>query len=209
MQYITPSAVLLDAGAGSGFLPQMNFKNEVRHAIGVDPSPLVKENPFLHEAHISLCNDMPFLTSNTIDVAVSNNVLEHVEEVDSFFREIHRVLKPGGVYIVKTPNKYHYMALIASLTPTAFHKWFNKLRGIPSEDVFPTQYKVNTKAAFFEVAHRAGFEVELFDLVEGRPEYTRIFTPLYILGIIYERFINFLKLHQLKIVYFAVVRKKR
>jgi SAM-dependent methyltransferase len=207
LKHLEPNLVLLDAGAGSGFLPQMNFKDFVQKAIGVDPSPMVKENPFLHEAHIGFCNDMPYLASNSVDVAVSNNVLEHVVEVDSFLAEIYRVLKPGGVYIVKTPNRFHYMAVIASLTPTSFHKWFNRLRGVPSEDVFPTQYRINTKKALYAQAMKAGFEVDSFELVEGRPEYVRIFFPLYLLGIVYERIVNSLKLEQLKIVYFAVLKK--
>ena len=35
---------------------------------------------------------------------VSVEVLEHVEEDDLFVKEVSRVLKPGGVFIMTTPN---------------------------------------------------------------------------------------------------------
>jgi SAM-dependent methyltransferase len=208
LKYINKKTVLLDAGAGSGYLPQMNFKDVVGKAIGVDPSVEVKNNPFLHESHIGFCNDMPFLESNSIDVAVSNNVLEHVEEPNTFLKEVQRVLKPGGLYVVKTPNIYHYMALISTITPNWFHVFYNKLRGVPAEDIFPTQYKINCKKDLYDHAKKAGFTVQEFRLVEGRPEYLRIFAPFYLVGIVYEKIVNMFNLSQLKIVYFAVLKKE-
>ncbi len=40
----------------------------------------------------------------SFDVVVSVEVLEHVEEDDRFVRQAHRVLKPGGVFLMTTPN---------------------------------------------------------------------------------------------------------
>lgn len=208
LDHVNEKTVLLDAGAGSGCLPQMNFQGHVAKVIGVDPSNGVGSNPFLNEAHVGFCDDMPFLQSNSIDVAVSNNVLEHVEQPETFFKEVQRVLKPGGIYIVKTPNVYHYMPCIARITPNWFHVFYNKLRGVSAEDVFPTRYKVNSKKSLQENAKKAGFSVVELKLVEGRPEYLRIFAPFYIVGIVYERLVNALNLSQLKIVIFAVMKKE-
>lgn len=44
------------------------------------------------------------LPSNSYDIAVSVEVLEHVEEDDLFVEQVFRVLKPGGVFIMTTPN---------------------------------------------------------------------------------------------------------
>ncbi len=208
LDHVSDETILLDAGAGSGCLPQMNFKGQVAKVIGVDPSEGVVNNPFLNEAHVGFCDNMPFLQSNSIDVAVSNNVLEHVEHPAIFLREVQRVLKPGGVYIVKTPNIYHYIPCIARITPDWFHVFYNKLRGVSADDVFPTRYKVNSKKSFNENAKKAGFSIVEFQLVEGRPEYLRIFAPFYIVGVLYERIVNALNLSQLKIVIFAVMKKE-
>jgi SAM-dependent methyltransferase len=40
----------------------------------------------------------------SIDIACSLEVIEHVEDQFAFTRELHRVLKPGGLAIISTPN---------------------------------------------------------------------------------------------------------
>jgi SAM-dependent methyltransferase len=42
---------------------------------------------------------------NTFDFVVSFQVIEHIPKDEKFVAEIHRVLKPGGKFIVTTPNK--------------------------------------------------------------------------------------------------------
>jgi 2-polyprenyl-3-methyl-5-hydroxy-6-metoxy-1,4-benzoquinol methylase len=81
-----------------------------------------------------------------------DNVLEHLYEPEEVFREVARVLKPGGVFLFKTPNKWHYMPTIAQLTPHGFHRAVNRWRGRAEIDIFPTRYRANTYA---DVAHLA------------------------------------------------------
>lgn len=47
------------------------------------------------------CSGLP---GGSFDYVVSVEVLEHVEEDDLFVREVARVLKPGGVFLMTTPN---------------------------------------------------------------------------------------------------------
>jgi len=44
------------------------------------------------------------LPDSTFDCAVAVEVLEHVEEDVQFLREVHRVVKPGGTFLMTTPN---------------------------------------------------------------------------------------------------------
>jgi SAM-dependent methyltransferase len=44
------------------------------------------------------------LPGESFDLVVSVEVLEHVEEDEKFVREVCRVLKPGGRFIMTTPN---------------------------------------------------------------------------------------------------------
>lgn len=44
------------------------------------------------------------LSTATFDCAVAVEVLEHVESDQQFVREVSRVLKPGGVFVMTTPN---------------------------------------------------------------------------------------------------------
>jgi len=134
-------------------------------------------------------NAIPF-ADETFDIVVADNVLEHLREPAKTFREVHRVLKPGGVFVAKTPNKWHYMPIIARLTPHSFHEWFNQLRGRSSVDTFRTLYRANSRRDIRRLAREAGFEVLALELTEGRPEYLRLTTPTYLLGMIYERGVN-------------------
>lgn len=44
------------------------------------------------------------IDDNTFDYVVSFQVIEHIKKDDQYVSEIHRVLKPGGKFIVTTPN---------------------------------------------------------------------------------------------------------
>jgi len=46
---------------------------------------------------------LPF-ADDSIDLVVSNQVIEHLADTDSFVAEIRRVLRPGGMAVVSTEN---------------------------------------------------------------------------------------------------------
>ena len=64
------------------------------------------------------------------------------------------------------------------------------MRGREREDTFPTVYRANSAGALRRWSAAAGLAVERIRTVEGRPEYTRIAAPAYLLGIAYERIVN-------------------
>jgi SAM-dependent methyltransferase len=183
--------LILDLGAGVGIVEAMNFKGLVRLVAGVDPDPAARQNRFLDEFKIlSLPNgEIPY-AGNSFDLVFANNVLEHVENPNRFFAEIHRVLKPGGLFLAKTPNKRHYVAIIARITPHGFHEYINKKRGRRVQDTFRTVYKSNTPGEVARYAAEAGFEVADVQMWEGRPEYLRLWSVTYLLGHLYQILVN-------------------
>jgi SAM-dependent methyltransferase len=46
----------------------------------------------------------PF-ADNSFDVIVTFQVIEHIQDDVTFLKEIHRVLKPGGMVMITTPNR--------------------------------------------------------------------------------------------------------
>lgn len=204
---IEPGMTVLDLGAGRGALPELNFKNSGARIWGADIDPVVGENPNLDRAFVTGVSELTGVPDAAVDLVLCCSVLEHVEQPEPLLREIRRVLKPGGRFFAKTPNRFHYMPLIASVTPTWFHRTYNRWRGREEVDTFPTRYRLNSRSAVARHAAAAGLESERLWTVEGRPEYLRLTPPTYLAGYLYERAVNGLRLDALKGVLFIRLRK--
>ncbi|MBW1878765.1 MAG: class I SAM-dependent methyltransferase [Deltaproteobacteria bacterium] len=207
LERLRPGDVVLDLGAGTGRVIQMDFRGHAARLCGVDPDERVLENPCLDDARVGVGEAIPYEDA-TFDGVFSDNVLEHLEEPDKVFREVARVLKPGGWFVVKTPNRFHYVPLIAQVTPHRFHQLVNRLRGRPMDDTFPTRYRANSRGALRRIALRTGLHLDSVRMVEGRPEYLRLTTPTYLMGIAYERLVNATPhLERLRVVLVGILTK--
>lgn len=193
LTHLKPEFQILDIGAGAGIVPEMDFKGLASRVVGVDLDPRVVHNRFLDEGRVANAEALPYPDA-TFDLVFADNVMEHIERPECVFREIARVLKPTGILLFKTPNALHYMPLIARMTPHGFHRFVNKLRGRATIDTFPTRYRVNTPWQIRKFAIASGFKVENLGQIEGRPEYLRMWAPLYVLGFLYERLVNSMRL---------------
>jgi ubiquinone/menaquinone biosynthesis C-methylase UbiE len=65
------------------------------------------------------CRSIP-LKAQSVDVVVSFETIEHLEEHEVFMRDIRRVLKPGGRLIISSPDREKYAGRGAEKNP--FHK---------------------------------------------------------------------------------------
>jgi SAM-dependent methyltransferase len=194
-RYLRPEHTVLDAGAGRGDRYPYDYRNWVRLVVGVDLHERVRENANLHSAAISDVAHLPF-ADGTFNLVFSKYLLEHLTEPIRALREFRRVLEPDGHFVFHTPNRFHYVALAARLTPHRFHAWFNAKRGRPGHETFKTLYRANSRLAIGRLAAQTGFRIIELELFEPKPSYL-FFNPLaYRAGIAYERLVS--RIHALR-----------
>ena len=206
LKYLKLEMTVLDLGAGAGIVPEMDFKGKAKMIYGLDPDERVSSNPFLDSAVCGTAEEMPF-ADEMFDIILCQNVMEHIERPITMLAQVKRVLKKGGLFLVKTPSRNHYVSLGARITPLKFHQWYNHLRGREEEDTFKTFYHFNSKSEQKKIIADVGFDTVSIRFYEKRPEYLRLNPLTYLAGIAYERTVNFLNLESCKAMMISVFRK--
>ena len=101
-----PGSVVLDLGCGAGtdLLIAAQMAGRGGHVIGVDMTPAMLDRARESaaamgisnvELHQSLIESLP-LEDASVDMVISNGVIDLVPDKDAVFDEIDRVLRPGG-----------------------------------------------------------------------------------------------------------------
>lgn len=154
-----PESEVLDFGAGRGqwahdpmpathtFL--RSFHERVRRVVGIDVDAAVISNPTLEDAQVVPAGSPIPYADATFDLVLADYVLEHVTEADApqVADEVMRVLKPGGWFCARTPNKWGLIGVGARTVPNDLHtRVLTRLQpGRKAEDVFPVEYHMNTR----------------------------------------------------------------
>ncbi len=149
---------VLDYGAGraewySGKPLQMPqslrlLKGKVDRVIGVDIDPAVLNNATVNEAYVLRDDGTIPLEDASIDLVVADHTFEHIADPRLLARELDRVLKPGGWVCARTPNRWGYIAIGASVIPNSLHARVlkNMQASRHDDDIFPTLYRMNSRA---------------------------------------------------------------
>lgn len=196
-ELLTPSSIILDVGCGRGWYAEdpvairrelRIFKGRCQKVIGIDVDPAAAANPYLNEFH-QLTSDRWPIADESVDVIVSDWVLEHVAEPDKFFAEAQRVLKPGGYVCLRTTNARSYVGLISRLVPNRLHA--SVVSRIPGnkapQDVFPATYQCNTRRALKKTLARHGFDGSVYG-DEAEPYYLTFNRFAFWIGVLHQRF---------------------
>jgi len=158
-----------------------------RRLIGIDLDwEALKGNKFASATVFGNLESLPF-RSISFDIATANMVVEHLTDPDAVLREVRRVLKPGGLFILHTPNLRSVVIGLASRMPQFLKNALALiLEGRKEADVFPTHYRMNTLAMIRQRAEVNGFHVQELRSVCSSA-ITALFGPLSIIELLYLR----------------------
>jgi len=115
--------VVLDIACGEGYGAGM-LAQTAQNVVGVDiSSEAIKHASAKYPQNnlrfiVGSCAAIPF-ADNSFDLVVSFETIEHHEQHTEMFMEIKRVLKPDGLMLMSSPDKYEY-SVVPKVTNT-FH----------------------------------------------------------------------------------------
>jgi len=200
---LNPSFTVLDVGCGRGaygddpipFRRKLRIlKGKVSKVVGIDVDHAANDNPFIDEFRLIQEDHWPIET-DSIDLIVCDHVLEHLNNPNQFFSEARRTLNDGGYFCIRTPNRWSYIAIAATLIPNKYHSKVTSVvqEGRKEEDVFPTVYKCNSIGRIKNMMKKHDFECVVYGY-EAEPSYLSFSKSAYWLGVLHQRFApSFLK----------------
>lgn len=203
---VGPDTRLLDVGCGHGTLLQAVYA-KTPHTYGLEPdaSALAKNILIPHKV-VSLVEQMPF-EDGFFDVVVLEWVLEHLDNPLAAFREIHRVLKPGGHVVFITPNAWNYNTWLIRAIPNAFHPFFTKhLYGRHEGDTYPVRYRINTAKTMNRILSAIGFTRSSL-IFNGDPTYISFGPGTFWIACQIERILDWKPLQWMRVHLIGTYRK--
>lgn len=103
---------VLDIACGEGY-GSFILADAAKNVIGVD----IDDSTVKHAAAVYLRDNLKFIQGScssipledaSVDYVISYETLEHHDQHDQMLSEIKRVLRPGGILIISTPDRYEY-----------------------------------------------------------------------------------------------------
>lgn len=188
-EQLRPEHTLLDAGCGYTAPILAKFRGRAARLVGVD---LVKFDQPIDGIEFYQ-RDMADtgLAEASVDVVMCRSVMEHVTDPLAVYREMQRILRPGGCFIFLTGNAWDYAAIIARVVPNSFHPWIvARTEGREERDVFPVAYKTNTRGQVQRLAADSALHVEAFNYLGQYPSYFMFNGALFLLATAYEKLIT-------------------
>jgi SAM-dependent methyltransferase len=153
---------IVDVGCGDGLYTELTAQLAHEHrVVGVDwaAGPLKQAaERGLTLVRGSLDVGLPF-ASDSFDVVILSEVVEHLVDTDGGLAELHRVLRPGGHLILSTPNLaawFNRGLLLAGVQPIFSEVSFSRVYGRPGH-VVAGHLRLFTRRALVEFLADRGF----------------------------------------------------
>ncbi|CAM3049350.1 class I SAM-dependent methyltransferase [Vibrio rarus] len=166
---IQPQQKVLDLGCGSGeHAKAIQSQGGVVTCVDLSPQmiELVNANIQPHHAYVQdLSAGLPNEEEGTYDWVIAPLVIHYIEDITALFKEIKRVLKPGGQWVFSTHHPLNDFAVSPSGNYFALEH-ISELWDTIGKPL-PVSYYRRSLQDLFAAIHDAGFVVS--QLSEGAP----------------------------------------
>lgn len=208
---VTSETDWLDVGGGQALFPDSLplsklLAERCRRLVGVDPSDNIDANPFLHER--VKCPIEAYQTDDRFDLATFRMVAEHISNPSSVVETLSRLLRPGGLVVVFTVNRWSPVTVVSALLPFRLHHPIKRLLWDgDKKDTFPTLYRMNTRRQLRTLFSDHGFEERYFDYLDDLSAFSRSKLLNYV-ELLTWRIVKRLRLHYPENCLLGVYQKK-
>jgi len=185
---LSPQHTLFEIGCGRTAPLLRHFQGDAARLWGIDLVDFraddLPEGIEIHQADAASTG----LEDDSVDLAYSRAVMEHIVDADAVFAEVSRILRPGGSYVFLTPSLWDYASLVSMAVPNRFHPTIVRLtEGRAEEDVFPAHYQCNTRGAVLRLCGAHGLESESVRFLSQYPCYFQFNPALFLVAAAYEK----------------------
>lgn len=163
---IDPSALVLDLGCAQGILSYfLRRKGGIWISADLDMTNLISTQKLLKENLIRIKEGVLPFKNGSLDIVVSLDYLEHLEDDQLCLEEVHRVLKKDGLLIMATPRtgKLFLLNRLRPLLGMKLEFYGHKREGYQLQDLINKLEKAHLTAG----KHRrfSGFFTEGIELI--------------------------------------------
>ena len=179
----TSGISILDAGCGEGYLSRL-LANKGAIVTAVDYSEkMLKIATTKTPSDLNIkyyqgnCENLDFLKDNSLDMIVSNMVIQDLENYEATFGEMYRLLREGGYYIFSILHPCFVTPKSGWVKNTNGQKLYWKVDNYFYEGVYEQTFPVDaenkvvfyhrTLSSYFQAIQKAGFILET--LIEPKP----------------------------------------
>jgi ubiquinone/menaquinone biosynthesis C-methylase UbiE len=195
-EHLDHAADWLDLGCGRHILPDWMPPREVPaipadiRLVGLDyDHPSLCDNQIVNLKTRGDLEYLPF-RADSFDLVTANMVVEHLREPTKVLSEVQRILKPGGICILHTPNAWSYQVICPRMVPERLKMaCIRFLESRVEEDVFRTFYRLNTAGRLRAVASECGLVVDEIEWVNASPKTVRV-KPLLLVELLMIRILS-------------------
>lgn len=193
-RFLGPQATVLDVGCGCGYGSAHLADAPGRRVLGLDRSAEGVGYARKHYGSGRLCfmaadaTTLP-VKAQSLDGVIAMEMIEHIQDDKAVLSEVKRVLKPGGIFVISTPNRlltgsqdkpanpYH----VREYTPDEFRTFLRQAFGdvslygqalTPSfragqENTARIWHNLSLIPALYEQVHALRSRLELYERLTG------------------------------------------